>query len=167
MNMKRLLILFISILFITASCAGPNKAGWTKRHFRQDEFEKDRTECVQTLNKNSYSQTSGLLADCLAWKGYEYTGPSEVRWTKPHFSQDQFEKDRKDCVQAVQDGLEQKLTVEECLAKKGYESEPKPSSDQEKSKTAEIAKTTENAGGAFLAVAFYAAMVAAFILLLL
>jgi hypothetical protein len=53
------------------------------------------------------------------------------------------------------------------FTQKGYESEPQPSSDQEKSKTAEIAKTTENAGGAFLAVAFYAAMVAAFILLLL
>jgi hypothetical protein len=74
--MKRFLALFILILFVTVSCAGPNKAEWTKRHFRQDEFEKDRDECMQTLNKNSYSQTSGLLADCLAWKGYEYTEPT-------------------------------------------------------------------------------------------
>jgi hypothetical protein len=167
MNMKRLSILFILILFVTVSCAGPNKTGWTKRHFRQDEFEKDRKECMQTLNKNSYSQTSGLLTDCLARKGYEYTGPSEVRWTKPDFSQDQFEKDRKDCVQAVQDGLEQKLTVEECLAKKGYESEPQPSSDKEESKIAEIAKAAENAGGPFLVVVFYAVMVAGGIILLL
>jgi len=121
---------------------------------------------MQTLNKNSYSQTSGLLADCLAWKGYEYTGPSEVRWMKPDFSQDQFEKDRKDCVQAVQDGLEQKLTVEECLAKKGYESEPQPSSDKEKSKIAQMAKAAEDAGGPFLVVLFYVAMVAGFLLLL-
>jgi hypothetical protein len=167
MNIKRLFILFILILFVTVSCAGPNKAGWRKSHFRQDEFEKDRNECMQTLSKNSYSQTSGLLADCLAWKGYEYTGPSQVRWTKPDFSQDQFEKDRKDCVQAAQDGLEQKLTVEECLAKKGYESEPQPSSDQENSKVAEIAKAAENSGGSFLVVVYYAAMVAALILLLL
>jgi len=154
------------ILFVTVSCAGPNKAGWTKRHFRQDEFEKDRDECMQTLNKNSSSQTSGLLADCLAWKGYQYTGPIKMKWTKPDFSQDQFEKDRKDCVQAVQDGLEQKLTVEECLAKKGYESEPQPSSDKEESKIAEIAKAAENAGGPFLVVVFYVVMVAGILLLL-
>jgi hypothetical protein len=167
MNMKRLLILFILILFVTVSCAGPNKAGWTKRHFRQDEFEKDRKECMQTLNKNSYSQTSGLLADCLAWKGYEYNGPNEVRWTKPEFNQDQFERDRKDCVQAVQDGLEQKLTVEECLAKKGYESEPQPSSDKEGSIIARTAKRAEDAGGVFLVVLFYAGLVAGGLLLLM
>ena len=165
--MKRLLISFILILFVTASCAGPNNTGWTKRHFGQDEFEKDRKECMQTLSKNSYSQTSGLLADCLAWKGYEYTGPSEVRWTKPDFSQDQYEKDRKDCMQAVRDGLEQKLTVEECLAKNGYESEPRPFSDKEKSKTAEIAKEAENAGGVFLVMLYYAALVAGGLILLL
>jgi hypothetical protein len=167
MNMKRLLILFILILFVTASCAGPNKAGWTKRHFLQDEFEKDRKECMQTLNKNSYSQTSGLLADCLAWKGYEYNGPNEVRWTKPEFNQDQFERDRKDCVQAVQDGLEQKLTVEECLAKKGYESDPQPSSDKEGSIIARTAKRAEDAGGVFLVVLFYAGLVAGGLLLLM
>jgi hypothetical protein len=122
---------------------------------------------MQTLNQDSYSQTSGSLADCLAWKGYEYTGPSEVRWTRPDLSRDQFEKDRKDCVQAVRDSLDQKLTVGECLAKKGYESDPQPSSDKEDSKTAEMAKSAEDAGGAFLVVLYYAAMVAAFLLLLL
>ncbi len=122
---------------------------------------------MQTLNRNSYSQTSGLLADCLAWKGYQYIGPSQLRWTKPDFRQGQFEKDRKDCVEAVQNGLEQRLTVEECLAKKGYESKPQPSSDEENARGAEIAKKAENAGGAFLVVVYYAAMVAAFILLLL
>jgi hypothetical protein len=122
---------------------------------------------MQSLSKDSYSQTSGLLADCLAWKGYGYTGPSEVRWTRPDFSQDQFDKDRKDCVQVVRDSLDQKLTVGECLARKGYKSEPQPSSDKEDSKTAEMAKSAENAGGAFLVVLYYAAMVAAFLLLLL
>jgi hypothetical protein len=122
---------------------------------------------MQTLNRNSYSQTSGLLADCLAWKGYQYTGPSQVRWTKPDFSQDQFEKDRKDCVEAAQDGLGQKLTVEECLVKKGYDSKSQPFSDEEGPKAAEIAKAAEDSGGAFLVVLYYAAMVAAFLLLLL
>ena len=75
--MKRFLILFILIVFVTVSCAGPNKVGWTKRNFRQDEFEKDRKECMQTLNNKSYSQTSGVLDDCLTRKGYEYQTPSE------------------------------------------------------------------------------------------
>jgi hypothetical protein len=165
--MKRLSILFTLILFVTASCAGPNKTGWTKRHFSQDEFEKDRKECMQTLNKNSYSQTSGLLTDCLVQKGYEYNGPREVRWTKPDFNRDQFEKDHKDCVQAAQDGLEQKLMVEECLAKKEYESKPQPSPDKEKSKISQMAKAAEDAGGPILVVIFYAAVVAGGIMLLL
>ncbi len=85
--MKRFLILFILIVFVTVSCAGPSK----------------------------------------------------VRWTKPDFRQYQFEKDREDCIQAVFDDPKQKMTVEECLAKKGYE--PGPPSDKEKAKTAETAKT--------------------------
>ena len=85
--MKRFLILFILIVFVAVSCAGPNKVGWTKHDFHQD----------------------------------------------------QFEKDREDCIQAVKDDPDQKITVEECLTKKGYESEPP--SDKEKTKTAETAKT--------------------------
>jgi len=150
--MKKFLILFILILFVTVSCAGPNKVGWTKPHFRQDEFEKDRKECMQTLNKKSYSQTSGVLADCLAWKGYEYTGPARV------ISQDQFEKDRKDCIQALKDDTEQKMTVEECLSKKKLESEPQPSSDKEKPKTAEIAK---HVGKVLLTIASFTALAGA------
>ena len=68
-------------------------------------------------------------------------GPSKVRWTKPDFRPDQFEKDREDCIRAVKDEPEQNMSVEECLTKKGYESEPEPSSDKEKGKTAEVAKT--------------------------
>ena len=68
-------------------------------------------------------------------------GPSKVRWTKSDFRQDQFEKDREDCIQTAKDNPEQNVSVEECLTKKGYESEPEPSSDKEKAKTAEIAKT--------------------------
>jgi hypothetical protein len=32
---------------------------------------------MQTLNNNSYSQTSGVLDDCLARRGYEYQTPSD------------------------------------------------------------------------------------------
>ena len=75
--MKRFLILFILILFVTVSCAGPNKVEWSKSNFHQDEFEKDRKECIQTANKKSYSQTSGVFDDCLALRGYKYEAPSE------------------------------------------------------------------------------------------
>jgi hypothetical protein len=68
-------------------------------------------------------------------------GPSKVRWTKPDFDQDQFEKDRKGCLQAVNADSEKKMTTEECLAKKGYESEPELPSDKEKANTAETMKT--------------------------
>ena len=104
--MKRFLILFILISFVMVSCAGPNKVGWTK----------------------------------------------------PDFHQDQFEKDRGDCIQAVKDDPEQKLTLEECLAKKGYESEPEPSSDRDKGETAEVAKTV---GKVLLVTVLVAALVAA------
>jgi len=82
--MKRFLILSILIAFVTVSCAGPNKAGWTKRDFRSDKFGKDREECIQTLNNNldSYSQTSGVVDDCLAMKGYQYQPQSESSFDK-------------------------------------------------------------------------------------
>jgi hypothetical protein len=88
MNMKRFLLMFILIVFVTMSCAGPSK----------------------------------------------------VRWTKPDFCQDQFEKDRDDCIQAVNADPDQKMTAEECLANRGYESEPEPPSDKEKANTAETMK---------------------------
>lgn len=85
--MKRFFILFILILFVTVSCAGQKK------------------------------------------------------WTKPDFRQDQFEKDREDCIQAVEEDPEQKISVEECLTKRGYESDSKTTSEKEKSKTLKAAKT--------------------------
>jgi hypothetical protein len=84
MGMKRFLIMSILFVFVTVSCAGPNKVGWTKPNFRQDQFEKDREECIQTLNNNlySYSQTSGVVDDCLAMKGYQYQPQSESSFDK-------------------------------------------------------------------------------------
>ena len=89
-----------------------------------------------------------ILSTLMVFVTVSCASPSKVRWTKPDFHQDQFEKEREDCIQAVKDDPEQKMTVEECLAKKGYESEPSP--DKEKSKAAETAK---NVGIALLGIA--------------
>ena len=42
-------------------------------------------------------------------------GPGKTRWTKPDFRQDQFERDRLDCFQAMESDAENKMTVEECV----------------------------------------------------
>ncbi len=61
------------IVFVTVSCAGPNKVGWTKPDFRQDEFEKDRKQCIQILDDSLDSEAFGkALEECLAKKGYKY-----------------------------------------------------------------------------------------------
>jgi flagellar basal body-associated protein FliL len=81
-----------------------------------------------------------ILSILIVFVTVSCASPSKVRWTKPDFHQDQLEKDREDCIQAVKDDPEQKMTVEECLAKKGYESEPESPSDEENAKNAETAK---------------------------
>ena len=97
-----------------------------------------------------------ILSILIAFVTVSCVGPSKVSWTKPDFRQDQFEKDHEDCIQAVKDDPEQKMTVEECLAKKGYESEP--SSDKEKSKTVETAKNVGIALLGITAVVFFVAI---------
>ncbi len=72
--MKRFLILSILIVSLTVSCAGPNKVGWTKPDFHQDQFEKDRKECSDSINKNLNSEA---LEECLEKKGYEYKKAEE------------------------------------------------------------------------------------------
>jgi hypothetical protein len=67
MNMKKFLIFFILIVFVTASCVVQKK--WTKPYFCQEEFEKDREECLQAVKNDP--QTSLTLEECLAKKGYE------------------------------------------------------------------------------------------------
>ncbi len=64
----------------------------------------------------------------------------QQKWTKPDFRQDDFERDREECLQAVKNDPQATPTLEQCLAKKGYESDPERSPDNEKSKTAEVAK---------------------------
>jgi hypothetical protein len=71
--MKRFLILFIVISFVTVSYAGPNKIGWTKPDFRQDQFENDRKECIDSTDTNLVSEAFGkALEECLYEKGYKY-----------------------------------------------------------------------------------------------
>ena len=71
--MKRFLILSILIVFLTASCVGPNKVGWTKPDFRQDQFENDRKECIDSIDKNLDSEAFGkALEECLEKKDYEF-----------------------------------------------------------------------------------------------
>lgn len=79
-----------------------------------------------------------ILFTSIVFATVSCAGPSKLTWTKPDFRQDQFQNDHEDCVQAVKDDPEKKMTVEECLTRKGYESEP--SSEKEKAKTAETMK---------------------------
>ncbi len=76
--MKRFLILSILIVFLTVSCAGPNKVGWTKPDFRQDQFENDRKECSDSIDKNLNSEAFGkALEECLEKEGYEFKKAEE------------------------------------------------------------------------------------------
>ncbi len=145
--MKRFLILFSLIAFVTVSCAGPNKVGWTRRgsDFRQDKFEEDRKRCIQIIDQDLHSESFGqALDECLAWEGHEYRPIGSVswkqvqkkkgKWEKPDFSQVQFEKDQEECEQIVSNDIEHPVTVAECLAKKGYKFEPLPADKKEPNK---------------------------------
>jgi hypothetical protein len=78
MSMKRFLILSILIVFVTVSCGGPNKVGWTKPDFRQDQLEKDRKECIDSIDKNLDSKAFGnALEECLEKKDYEFKKAEE------------------------------------------------------------------------------------------
>jgi hypothetical protein len=72
--MVRFLLLSILIVFATASCAGPDKVGWTKPDFRQDQFNKDQDECIHQIFGNGLGSHSfgKALDECLMNKGYKY-----------------------------------------------------------------------------------------------
>ena len=71
--MKKILILSNLIAFLVVSCAGPSKVGWTKPDFRQDRFENDRNECIDSIDKNLDSETFGkTLEDCLNKRDYMF-----------------------------------------------------------------------------------------------
>jgi len=76
--MKRFLILSILIVFLTVSCAAPNKVGWTKPDFRQDQFENDRKECSDSIDNNLNPEASWkALEECLEKEGYEFKKAEE------------------------------------------------------------------------------------------
>jgi hypothetical protein len=74
MSMKRFLIFSILIVFTTMSCAGPSKTGWRKPDFRQDEFERDREECIQRVGNHDLDPEvfAERLEKCLAERNYTY-----------------------------------------------------------------------------------------------
>ncbi len=149
--MKKFLILFSLIAFVTVGCAGPNKVGWTRRgsDFRQDKFEEDRQWCIQIIDQDLHSGAFGLALDeCLAWEGYKYpigsTSSKQVQkkkgeWGKPDFSQVQFEIDQEECKKIVSNDIEHPVTVAECLAKKGYKFELLPADKKESNKVLTVA----------------------------
>ena len=77
----------------------PGQIGWDGRegkYFRQDQFEKDRKECIQSIDQDLDSEAFGkVLEECLAWKGYKYEPVGSVsskqvqkkkgEWEKPDF----------------------------------------------------------------------------------
>ncbi len=78
--MKRFIILLSLISFVTVSCSGTNrvKAGWTKPDFRQDQFENDRKECIDSIGTNLDSEAFGkALEECLEKKDYEFKKAEE------------------------------------------------------------------------------------------
>jgi len=84
MSMKRFLIFAILIVFATMSCAGPSKTGWRKPDFRQDEFERDREECIQRVGNHDLDPEGFAegLEKCLAEKNYTYF-PSQAEVGPP------------------------------------------------------------------------------------
>jgi len=83
--MKRFLILFSLIVFVAVSCAGPNKVktGWKKPDFRQDQFENDRKECIDSIDNSLDSEDFGkALEECLEKKDYAYQTSQEAEKTK-------------------------------------------------------------------------------------
>ena len=127
--MKRLLILSILIVFLTVSCAGPTVYRQAEWVMSPDEFVKDWKECSESIDKNLNSEAFGkTIEECLEKKGYEYeTSQNAVRrstetaWMK---SQDEFEKDRKECIDSIDKNLNSEAfgkALEECMSKKGYQ----------------------------------------------
>ena len=50
--MKKFLIFFILIVFSVVGCAGPTIVGGKKDNFRQDQYEEDQEERIESLNNS-------------------------------------------------------------------------------------------------------------------
>ncbi len=81
-----------------------------------------------------------ILSSLIVFLTVSCAGPNEMGLAKPHFHQDQFEKDRdqfekdrKECSDSIENLNSEAFgrAIEECLEKKGYESKKaeEPSSD--------------------------------------
>ncbi len=69
--MKRFLTLVLVMTYSGVGCVGSNK--WVKPDFRAEEFETDRQECIQSIDKGLVSDAFGqALEECLAKKGYKF-----------------------------------------------------------------------------------------------
>ena len=126
--MKRFLIFFVLIAFVTGGCAGLNKVGWAKPDFDPNEFNKDQEECIVSIDKDLPSQDfAKALKECLGKKNYKYYQAEaknrKYQWTKPDFNQEAFEKDRWECMHSIDTNLVSEAygkALEECLTEKGY-----------------------------------------------
>ena len=129
--MKRFLVLFISVAFVTVSYAGPNRVGRMKS---QDQLEKDRKECTESIENNLSVDAFGkALEECMDKKGYQYqtsqnaverTGTNEYGQVGWMIRQEALEKDREECTESVDKTLDSKgfgNTLKECMNKKGYQ----------------------------------------------
>jgi hypothetical protein len=73
MNMKRFLILFSLIAFVTVSCAGPTVYRREEWVISLDRFEKDRKECIESIDEDPYLEAyDKAFQECLEKKGYEF-----------------------------------------------------------------------------------------------
>jgi hypothetical protein len=86
-----------------------------------------------------------ILVVLIAFATVNCAGPNKVKWMKPDFRQDQFEKDYQGCTQAGKGDPDQEVMVQECLALRGYESEPGPCPEKEKPDVAKMAKAVGTA----------------------
>jgi hypothetical protein len=79
MTIKRLLILFILVTYSVVGCAGANRAA--KPDGPPGDIEKDREECMQSIDKNGYH----TFTDCLAKKGYKLKSNQKLsEWWSKH-----------------------------------------------------------------------------------
>jgi hypothetical protein len=134
MSMKRFLILSILVVFLTVSCAGPTVYRQAEWVMSPEEFGKDWKECSESIDENLNPEAFGkAIEECLEKKGYDYgTSQNAVRRSRPTVygetalmkSQDEFEKDRKECIDSIDKNLNPEAfgkALEECMSKKGYQ----------------------------------------------
>ncbi len=168
--MKRFSILFTLIAFTTVSCAGPTvyrKSEWV---MSPEEFEKDWKECSESIHPDVMLEAfNRSIEECLEKKGYVVRQPGsaasgEIGWKK---NQHEFEKDRQECIEAIDENLSSEAfgqALDECLGRKSYtyqitQEVEKP---KEKSATKEKIKTVAITAGMVLvgiiAVTLYVAL---------